>query len=65
MSSEVYASDGALAYGGYSDVAALYRRSTNASGHAASARASRSQLPLLITPFPWSAPLEEVRLKRP
>jgi peptide/nickel transport system substrate-binding protein len=92
--SEVYPSDGALAYGGYPDVDALYRqqaRETDRKKREAqlhqiqqivydrvriapiyeyiwpSGIGPRVDEPalLLINPFPWSAPLEDVRLKRP
>jgi peptide/nickel transport system substrate-binding protein len=92
--SEVYPSDGALAYGGYPDVDALYRQQAReidrkkreAQLHQIqqivydrvriapiyeyiwpSGIGPRVEEPalLLINPFPWSAPLEDVRLKRP
>jgi peptide/nickel transport system substrate-binding protein len=91
--SEVYPSDGALAYGGYPDVDALYRqqaRETDRKKREAqlhqiqqivydrvriapiyeyiwpSGIGPRVEEPalLLINPFPWSAPLEDVRLKK-
>ena len=41
------------------------RRSTTTSGRAASDRGWRTPALMMIDPYPWSAPLEEVRLKRP
>jgi peptide/nickel transport system substrate-binding protein len=91
--SEVYPSDGSLAYGGYPDVDALYKQQAQESD-----RKKREALLhqiqqiihdrvriapiyeyiwpsgigpkvaepalMLINPYPWSAPLEEVRLKK-
>ena len=91
--SEVYPSDGSLAYGGYGDVDALYKQQAQESD-----RKKREALLhqiqqiihdrvriapiyeyiwpsgigpkvaepalMLINPYPWSAPLEEVRLKK-
>ena len=91
--SEVYPSDGALAYGGYPEVDALYRqqaRETDRKRREAllhqiqqivydrvriapiyeyiwpSGIGPRVEEPalLLINPFPWSAPLEDVRLRK-
>jgi peptide/nickel transport system substrate-binding protein len=91
--SEVYPSDGALAYGGYPDLDMLYRqqarepdrRKREALLHqiqqmvydrvriapiyeyiwpsGIGPRVAEPAL-MLINPYPWSAPLEEVRLKR-
>jgi peptide/nickel transport system substrate-binding protein len=91
--SEVYPSDGALAYGGYPELDALYRqqarepdrRKREALLHqiqqmvyervriapiyeyiwpsGIGPRIAEPAL-MLINPYPWSAPLEEVRLKR-
>ena len=91
--SEIYPSDGSLAYGGYGDVDALYKQQAQESD-----RKKREALLhqiqqiihdrvriapiyeyiwpsgigpkvaepalMLINPYPWSAPLEEVRLKK-
>ena len=43
---------------------ALRARSTTTSGRAAWARGWRSPALMLIDPYPWSAPLEDVRLKK-
>jgi len=92
--SEVYPSDGTLAYGGYPELDALYRqqgRETDRKKREAllhqiqqlvydrvriapiyeyiwpSGIGPRIADPalMLINPYPWSAPLEEVRLKKP
>jgi len=91
--SEIYPSDGALAYGGYPDVDALYkqqarepdRKKREALLHqiqqivndrvrivpiyeyiwpsGLGPRVAEPAL-MMINPYPWSAPLEEVRLKK-
>ena len=91
--SEVYPSDGALAYGGYPDVDALYRQQAREPDRkkreallhqiqqmvydrvriapiyeyiwpsGIGPRVADPAL-MLIDPYPWSAPLEEVRLKK-
>jgi peptide/nickel transport system substrate-binding protein len=92
--SEVYPSDGSLAYGGYPDVDALYRQQVREPDRkkreallhqiqkivydrvriapiyeyiwpsGIGPRVADPAL-MLINPYPWSAPLEEVRLKQP
>jgi len=91
--SEVYPSDGSLAYGGYGDVDALYKQQAQESDRkkreallhqiqqiihdrvriapiyeyiwpsGIGPRVAEPAL-MLINPYPWSAPLEEVRLKK-
>jgi ABC-type transport system substrate-binding protein len=91
--SEIYPSDGALAYGGYPDVDALFkqqarepdRKKREALLHqiqqivndrvrivpiyeyiwpsGLGPRVAEAAL-MMINPYPWSAPLEEVRLKK-
>jgi peptide/nickel transport system substrate-binding protein len=91
--SEVYPSDGSLAYGGYPDVDALYKQQAQESDRK-KRKALLHQIQqiihdrvriapiyeyiwpsgigpkvaepalMLINPYPWSAPLEEVRLKK-
>src|SRR2546425_3600037 len=91
--SEVYPSDGALAYGGYPDVDALYRQQAREPDRKKreallhqiqqivhdrvriapiyeyiwpSGIGPRVEEPalMMINPYPWSAPLEDVRLKK-
>jgi len=91
--SEIYPSDGALAYGGYSDVDTLYKQQAREADRKKRAallhqiqqiiydrvriapiyeyiwpsgigpRVAEPAL-MMINPYPWSAPLEEVRLKK-
>jgi len=91
--SEIYPSDGALAYGGYPDVDTLYKQQAREADRKKRAallhqiqqiiydrvriapiyeyiwpsgigpRVAEPAL-MMINPYPWSAPLEEVRLKK-
>jgi peptide/nickel transport system substrate-binding protein len=70
--SEIVPSDGTYAYGGYPDIDALYRQQARETDRKKrEALLSQIQQPrvaepalMLINPHPWSAPLEEVRLKK-
>ena len=70
--SEIVPSDGTYAYGGYPDIDAPYRQQARETDRKKrEALLSQIQQPrvaepalMLINPYPWSAPLEEVRLKK-